>query len=478
MCIQKRTHTLIYYGAELIQIMKPIRFYFALICGKLTIQVLRILRKRATNFPGSVVLTLCPDFLKYLEKPEKIIAVTGTNGKTTCSNMLLDILTDNGYDCTNNNFGGNVDTGITVALLKDCTLSGKATKKYCVLEIDERSAVRIYPYIKPDYLIVTNLTRDSYKRNAHVEYIWNILDSNIPESTHLILNADDLISSSLRKNNSRTYFGMEPFRDEQLIDNNIIRDITVCPECSSPLSYSFLRYNHIGRAKCPSCSYCSPVPDFNSVERVFTPDGRAELTVEHNGIMEKYNVPCENTINLYNATAVIAALRTFGLTSEQISESFRKIEVVKSRFDTVEENGRTLKCILAKCQNPVACSHSLNIARSTPDSAVILLWDDFYDRKTTSENYAWIYDVDFEFLNSENVKQIVVGGIRSRDVLLRLLLAGVPAEKIKITEREEETADLLDLNGIKITYILFDMYVAHLKDIVKEKIKERMKNEN
>ena len=157
---------------------KPFRFYFALVCGKLTIELLRLLRKRATNFPGSVVLTLCPDFLKYLEKPEKIIAVTGTNGKTTVSNMLLDILTDNGYDCTNNNFGGNVDTGITAALLKDSTLSGKPRKKYCTLEIDERSAVRIYPYIHPDYLICTNLTRDSYKRNAHVEYIFDILNSN------------------------------------------------------------------------------------------------------------------------------------------------------------------------------------------------------------------------------------------------------------------------------------------------------------
>lgn len=456
--------------------MKPIRFYFALMCGKLTIQLLRLLKKRATNFPGSVVLTLCPDFLKHLEKPEKIIAVTGTNGKTTVSNMLLDILTDNGYDCTNNNFGGNVDTGISAALLKDCTLTGKATKKYCVLEIDERSALRIYPYIHLDYLIVTNLTRDSYKRNAHVEYIFNILDKYIPDRTHLILNADDLISSSLKKNNKRTYFGMRPFTDEQLIDNNIIKDISVCPVCSSPLEYDFLRYNHIGRAKCSKCSFASPVPDFDTAERVFTPDGRAEIKVLHEGETEEYNVPCENTINLYNASAVITALRTAGLTREQISSSMNKIELVKSRFDIYESNGRTLKCILAKGQNPVACSHALNTARSTPDSAVIMLWDDFYDRKETSENTAWIYDVDFEFLNSDNVKQIVVAGVRAQDIVLRLLIAGVPAEKIRSTLHEEDAADLISLEGIKTTYILFDMYVDHLKDIVKEKMKEKMEN--
>ncbi|MDO5148706.1 MAG: MurT ligase domain-containing protein [Oscillospiraceae bacterium] len=455
---------------------KPFRFYFALVCGKLTIELLKLLRKRATNFPGSVVLTLCPDFLKYLEKPEKIIAVTGTNGKTTVSNMLLDILTDNGYDCTNNNFGGNVDTGITAALLKDSTLSGKPRKKYCTLEIDERSAVRIYPYIHPDYLICTNLTRDSYKRNAHVEYIFDILNNNIPDKTHLILNADDLISSSLKKDNKRTYFGMEPFEDEQLIDNNIIRDITVCPVCDSPLSYDFLRYNHIGRARCTKCSFCSPVPDFNTTERTFTPDGRADIKVSVNGNTEEYNVPCENTINLYNASAAITALRTFGLSYEQVSASFRKISVVKSRFDTFEKNGRTLKCILAKGQNPVACSHALNTARSTPDTAVIMIWDDFFDGKTTSENTAWIYDVDFEFLNNDNIKQIIIAGKRSPDHLLRLLIAGIPREKIKFTEHEEDAAELLDLNGIKTTYIFFDLYTDHYKEIIKEKVKEKMNN--
>ena len=456
--------------------MKPIRFYFALFSGKLTILLLKMLKKRATNFPGSVVLTLCPDFLKHLDKPEKIIAVTGTNGKTTCSNMLLDILTDNGYDCTNNNFGGNVDTGISACLLKDSTLTGKAKKKYGVLEIDERSAVRVYPYVQPDILIVTNLTRDSYKRNAHVEYIFNILNENIPDKTHLILNADDLISSSLKKNNKRTYFGMEPFQGEQLIGDNIVRDITACPVCSSPLEYSFLRYNHVGRAKCSKCDFCSPEPDFDTTGRVFTPDGRADIKILHEGKTEEYNVPCENTINLYNATAVTAALRTFGLTEEQLAASFKKINVVRSRYDVIQEKGRTLKCIMAKGQNPVACTHSLNIARNTPDTAVILLWDDYYDRKETSENTAWYYDVDFEFLVNDNIRQIIVAGKRAGDLLLRLLVAGIPEEKISTTEHEVDADKLLDLNISKNIYIFFDMYVDQYKEILKEKIKEMMKN--
>lgn len=457
---------------------KPIRFYFALLCGKITIKTLKLLGKNATNFPGSVVLTLCPDFLKYLEKPEKIIAITGTNGKTTVSNMILDVLTDNGYDCTNNNFGGNVDTGITACLLKDCTLSGKATKKYCTLEVDERSAPKIYPYIQPDFLICTNLTRDSYKRNAHVDFIFDILDRNIPDKTHLILNADDLISSSLKKSNDRTYFGMLPFNDEVLIPDNIVKDISVCPECNAPLEYTFLRYNHIGQAHCSKCSYKSAEPDFETLERTFTTDGHADIKMKTPDGIEEYNVPCENTINLYNATAAITVLRKFGLTHDQIRKSFEKISVVKSRFNVYEENGRVLKSILAKGQNPVACAHACNIARSTEDSAVIMIWDDLYDRTYTSENSAWIYDVDFEFLNCDNIKQIIIGGKRARDYVLRLLIAGVPEEKIKYTLNEEEAGDLLDLTGIKTTYILFDLFNVKSKKAIEDKVKEKMKNAN
>ena len=44
-----------------------------------------------------------------------------------------------------------------------------------VLEVDERASVRIFPYVKPDYAVVTNLTRDSIMRNAHPGYIADIL---------------------------------------------------------------------------------------------------------------------------------------------------------------------------------------------------------------------------------------------------------------------------------------------------------------
>ena len=104
-------------------------------------------------------------------KPKKIIAVTGSNGKTTVSNLLNDVLTDKGYKVLNNQLGSNVAAGIATSLLVGCGLFGKTRYEMAVLEVDERSSRRIYPHVKPDILIVTNLFRDSPMRNAHPQYI-------------------------------------------------------------------------------------------------------------------------------------------------------------------------------------------------------------------------------------------------------------------------------------------------------------------
>ena len=72
--------------------MGKLRFLLALWLGKLSIPALKITHHNGTDFPGSLAVRLCPDFLRYVGKPKTIVAVTGTNGKTTVSNMLNDIL--------------------------------------------------------------------------------------------------------------------------------------------------------------------------------------------------------------------------------------------------------------------------------------------------------------------------------------------------------------------------------------------------
>lgn len=176
---------------------KNIRFYCALYIAKLGTIALKLMKRNATFYPGKVAIKICPDFLGRIGKPEKIIGVTGTNGKTTVSNLIIDILEHNGYKLVTNKLGANINAGLATSLIGDANLLGNAKSDVGVFEIDERSSIRIYPYITPDYVVCTNLFRDSIKRNAHTEYIQSIINRDLPKETTLILNADDLICSGI-----------------------------------------------------------------------------------------------------------------------------------------------------------------------------------------------------------------------------------------------------------------------------------------
>ena len=130
--------------------MGKLRFYIAFYIAKIATIALRILRRNATYMPGKIAIKICPDFLKYIDKPKKIIAVTGTNGKTTVCNIINDVLIDNGYNVLNNRLGSNLNSGIATALLSKATLNNKIKQDIAVFEIDERSSKIIYKNIKED----------------------------------------------------------------------------------------------------------------------------------------------------------------------------------------------------------------------------------------------------------------------------------------------------------------------------------------
>ncbi len=445
---------------------KPIRFYISVIGAKILIKLMRLLKKNATNLPGEIMLIFYPKLLQHFEMPKNVIVVTGTNGKTTVSNMINNILADNGYDIINNSFGGNVDTGIASLLLDNCTLGGKFKKDTAVLEVDERSAPRVLPNVDPDWLVCTNLQRDSLKRNAHTEFIFNILNSNIPKKTKLILNGDDLISNRLAPDNSRTHFGIDKLPGENPTLDNIICDIVNCPVCGNKLEFSFKHYNHIGRASC-SCGFKSPDIDFE-VKDV----QNGEAVIIHDGKEERYKLPNNRITDLYNTCAAVTFSRSFGLSYEQVKASMDKVEVVKSRYESFEAGDKQVLISLAKGQNPVACSGVCDFIRKEPGSkAVIMILEDLYDRKRTSENIAWIYETDFEFLKGDDIKQIIVGGKRAHDYMVRLLIAGVDKHKITCCGSETDTVKYLRPELIDKIMIMYDLFNTESLNSIKNQLK-------
>lgn len=445
---------------------KPIRFYISVLGAKIMIKLMRLMKRNATNLPGEIMLIFYPDLLKHFDMPENVIAVTGTNGKTTVSNMIGNILKANGYDIINNSFGGNVDTGIASLLLDNCTLSGGFKKDTAVLEVDERSAARVLPYVKPDWLVCTNLQRDSMKRNAHTEFIFNILNSNIPEKTKLILNGDDLISSRLAEKNPRTYFGIDRLENENPTLDNLICDIVNCPVCGNKLEFAFRHYNHIGRAKC-SCGFSSPDIDFD-----VKASENNEAVIMHNGNEERYKLPNNRITDLYNTVAAVTFSRTFGLSYEQVAKAMSEVKVVKSRYDSFNAGGKEVLVSLAKGQNPVACSGVCDfIRRESGNKAVIMILEDLYDSKRTSENIAWIYETDFEFLKGDDIKQIIVGGKRADDYMVRLLIAGIDKDKIVCCRNETDTPSHLKPELFDKLIIMYDLFNVESLNSIKEQLK-------
>ena len=312
---------------------KNLKFYIVLYLAKLSRIALKIIGRDATYFPGKLAVTLCPDFLGRIDKPKTIIGVTGTNGKTTVCNMIEDCLKENGYDFIDNHLGSNVNSGLASSLIEGAKRSGKQRKDLAVFEIDERSAIKIYPYLTPTYLVCTNLFRDSLKRNAHTEFISGILTNNIPKETKLVLNGDDLIVANLAPSNDRVYFGIDRLDTDTDTCENIVKDMCTCPKCDSKLEYDFVRYNHIGRAHCPKCDFKSPSINYE-VTTIDYDNMNMTVKISKDGeeIKEQYDLINNNIINIYNMLAVIAVLKELGLTKEQINPILKNQKIVDTRY--------------------------------------------------------------------------------------------------------------------------------------------------
>lgn len=452
-----------------------IRFYLAFYVAKIVKAILRCLHRNATQVPGRVALSICPNFLEYIAKPNTIITVTGTNGKTTVSNLILEILEANGKNVISNKFGSNINSGIASCLLSGASFFNKAKNEIAVLEMDERSSLKILPYLKPTYLVCTNLFRDSIRRNAHADFIFNIINSALSKDTKLILNADDLISSNLGKENSKVYFGINKLETDLKESINIINDARICPKCGTKLKYNYVRYHHIGNAYCPGCGYKSPDADYKITNIDYE---KNIITVEHEKQIYNYNMISDSIFNIYNMLAVITLLQEIGIEPEQLQENFKNHKIVESRFSKKNINGINVIKHLAKGQNPIACSCVFDyIKKEKGSKEIILLLYDYFDAKESSENMTWLYDCDFEFLNTKSIEKIVIGGPRCQDFYLRLLIAGVNKEKLVCAQKPEDTAEYLSLNNKNDIYVLYDVYTETIANDVCKKIENRINNE-
>ncbi len=450
---------------------KNLRFFLALWAAKSAALFSRLFRLDRPHLPGSVAAGICPDFLARITKPATVIAVTGTNGKTAVCRILVDLLTADGKVPLHNLDTGNLQGGILSAFLNSCTLTGRFRQEVAVLEIDERSTVHIFKCITPDMVVITNLFRGSFKRCVHSEFIAGLLEQAIPSSATLVLNADDLIVSSLSPQNRRITFGIpkQPQDDDTMPGS--VCDLVACPRCNTKLRYEFRRYSHIGRAHCPTCSFGSRPADYEMIcvdeqrrrVQMMTPQGELVFPLIGTTVTDHYNLLAAATVWL-----------TIGGSPSRITDSLPTM--FAHLTESVKRVGKKrVTCLLSKCQNPTACSRSFDLVRQESGSkAVILLIDHKHDAEHSSENISWLYDTEFEFFADRPADYILVVGSRSADVRVRLLLAGVEDSRIRCEQAYADYTDDPAFARVDHTFILYDRFTKEYADALQERLVARL----
>ncbi len=436
-----------------------LRVLLTIWAAKLAGVVIRTLGRQGTHTPGLIARKLHPGIIGALRHPVRVVAVTGTNGKTTVANLLTEALLAEGLKVASNRSGSNIAAGVATTMIRAVTWTGKPRADIAVIEMDERSAKLILPGLNPELLVCMNLTRDSIKRNAHPEYIAWILSSALSPNTSLMLNADDLIASAIgSESNPRAFFSVERLPSDGDRPHGAAVDVAICPVCDHALEWDYWRFNHIGKVHCPNCGFHSP----DAAYRAHDVDAAGErVTLELNGTTHDAHLINGNIVNVYNEIAVAAVLDQLGVRQDRVVASFDYLKPPTTRSAIEEINGVQLVRQLTKGLVGVACSRAFEyVASFRGRKAVVVSIDEATERGNEVENTAWIYDADYEYLADESVGQIVVGGIRRHDHALRLAIAGVDPSRIETVESEDATADLLDLDGVDQVFNLHSVHNA------------------
>ncbi|NPV93294.1 MAG: DUF1727 domain-containing protein [Firmicutes bacterium] len=428
-----------------------VRFLFAFLLSRVLVRVLKAFGYSATSLPGVIALKVCPGLISHIgDAYELVVAVTGTNGKTTTANLLAHILRADGYTVAHNTEGANMLNGVAAALLQDCTWTGEPRSRVALIEVDEGSVGRVFAQIKPDLLVVTNYFRDQLDRYFEIDRTAALLLNVVQEISglKLVMNGDDpLVAAIGHRLGTALYYGAEgelrmPAAAPDSDTAGETRERGYCSLCGGLLQYRYYHYGQLGSYRCSQCSFERPALDFTAfsakqlspvsftISSRFFPGGRLECASSLHGCY-----------NLYNVLAAASASAVLGISGDTICAALPDYQTATGRLESFVLGGRP--CTLALIKNPAGLNEVIKtvLVRPGGKSLVIAINDLAADGRDVS----WLWDADFEKLCREDIVSVTCAGRRAADMAVRMKYAGLPVERIGVVPDASEA--LKDLSG-------------------------------
>ena len=367
--------------------------------------------KKGTDLPGQIARRVDHNILiKLAKQVDDIVFISGTNGKTTTSNLIGHTLKKNQINIIHNNEGANMAAGITSAFIMQ---SSKNTN-IAIIEIDEGSIPRVLNEVTPSMMVFTNFFRDQMDRFGEIDImVDNIAKSISNKGIKLLLNADDPFVSRLKiASHSIVYYGMKKFAHD--FEQSTMNESKYCPNCGRLLQYDYIHYNQIGHYHC-ECGFKREEPTYE----VSSFDASPFLKMIIN--QSEFNMKIAGDFNSYNAIAAYTVLRELGLNDDAIRKGFETYTSDNGRMQYFSKNKKEAMINLAK--NPAGMNASLSVGEQIDDKKIYVI--SLNDNAADGRDISWIYDADFEKLASQDIEAIIVSGTRAEELQLRLKLAEV-----------------------------------------------------
>lgn len=401
--------------------------------GKSVRTVTRLRRGAGQALPGLVIERMFPRYFASMLKqlPNGVVIITGTNGKTTTTKMVVELLRANGLRVLTNPTGSNLTRGINSTLITQARLSGHLPFDIAVLELDEAYARIFAAQVQPRWVLALNVTRDQLDRFGEVDTASAMIADTMRHARNgIVTNADDprlLLASRSEDMPAATYFGVSSGLRQFFPSDNEL----VAVSKKTPANTSVTPLVSLSNFRGQEVTY-----EFSSGQSLTV---KLELSGQH---------------NFQNAAAALS------LVCKLLPEADPKLLVeqlsrIKPAFGRGEiyrlKNGSTLRIVLVK--NPSGFRQSLASYLPSGNPIMIAINDNIADGRDMS----WLWDVDFASLRSENVHTVT--GKRATDMALRLHYDTITVKHIE-PDLDTALADFCTLKGDKL---LFTTYTAMLR---------------